>query len=194
MELRRVLFRSDLLPGVAFRQPRTLPERKKAPPRLHLLVDGGPAGRDGVRILRRGPFDLLLLPRLRGNDHRSDAVDEGFPLADSADPFPLRGDVRDPAGPVSRGAGGNPLPGPSAPREEGGGGRGVSPGGGPHPPGCRLPVPRRRRDLCPLRGGHLPVRLRSKGEKEMKNRVERSPQIHYSRFGMTPEKDGEEEG
>src|SRR3990172_314568 len=184
----------DLLPDVAFRQPRTLPERKKDPLRLLLLVDGGPDRRDGVRILRRGPFYLQLLPRLRGNDHRSDAVDEGVPLADSADPFPLRGDVRDAAGPVSCGAGGNPLPESPAPREEGGGGRRVSPPGGSLPPFFPPPRPRRRPALCPLRGGHLPVRPRSKAEGKMKNRVERSLQIHYSRVGMMTEKDGEEEG
>src|SRR4030067_413413 len=82
--------------------------------------------------LPRGPRPavsphLRVRPRLRGTHHRSDAGDEGVPLSDSADPFPLRGDVRDTAGPVSCGAGGNPLPEPPAPRGEGGGGRRLSP-------------------------------------------------------------------
>src|SRR4030067_222478 len=109
----------DLLPGVAFRRPRPLPERTQDSPSLFFLVDCGPPCRDGVRVLCRGPFDLLLLSWFRGIDHCSDAVDEGVPLAGPADPSLVRSDVRGAAGPVPRGAGGNPDPGTPAPRGTG---------------------------------------------------------------------------
>src|SRR3989304_5085669 len=124
----------DLLPGVAFRGPRPLPERTPDSPSLFFLVDCGPPCRDGVRVLCRGPFDLLLLSWLRGIDHCSDAVDEGVPLAGPSDPSLVRSDVRGAAGPVPRGAGRNPDPGSPAPREESRGRRRVSPRSGPRPP------------------------------------------------------------
>src|SRR3990172_305875 len=173
----------DLLPGVAFRRPRPLPERTQDSPSLFFLVDCGPPCRNGVRVLCRGPFDLLLLSWFRGIDHCSDAVDEGVPLAGPADPSLVRSDVRGAAGPVPRGAGGNPDPGTPAPREGSRDRRRVSPRSGPHPPECRIPGPRRPADLRPVRGGDPPVRPWSRTEQGMRTGVERTAQIHYSRVG-----------
>src|SRR3972149_49702 len=128
-----------LLPDMAFRESRPVPEGAQAFPRLRGMVHLRFPRGDGVRLLRRDPRDPLLLPVVRPVGRGPDAVDEGIALPRPAPPDDLRDHVRTAVGALPRWARRDPDAGVPPEMAQGGGPRGIPPRRRSDAAGCGVP-------------------------------------------------------